>query len=108
MHALLQEHIESAGPISEFLNSKANKCYMLFLNFLLPKINTVKKFFQKNDIIIHKIKRVLNSLFKQICGLFLQRNYVIQNNPCDIDPLNEQVILDINLINLGNEVNTFE
>ena len=56
-HAFLEENIESAGPILEFLNSKVNKCYMLFLNFIIPKINTVNKLFQRSDIVIHKIKK---------------------------------------------------
>ena len=106
-HAFLQENIGSAGPILDFLNSKANKCYMLFLNFILPKVNTVNKFFQRNDIIIHKISKVLNLFFKQMCSLFLQQPYVHANNASDIDPQNAQQILDLNLINLGNEANTF-
>ena len=41
------ENIANAGPILEFFNSKADKCYLLFLNFILHKINIVNKFFQK-------------------------------------------------------------
>ena len=80
---------------------------MLFLNFIIPKINTVNKFFQRSDIIIHKIKKVLNLFFKQICILFLRQDYVLTNNPSDIDPQNEQQLLDTPLMNLGNEANIF-
>ena len=106
-NAVFEENIVSAGPILDFLNSKEQKCLMLFLNFILPKINTVNKFFQRKDTILHKIKRVLHSFFKEICSLFLQPNYILNNNPSDIDPLNQEQLLDLNLINLGNAVNTF-
>jgi len=105
-NAAIVENVHAAEPILLFLSDKKMKCFMLFLNFILPKINTINKFFQRNDVIIHKIKKVLNSLYKQICRLFMQQQYVLNNETNAIDPFNEEEILDINLINLGNKENS--
>ena len=39
------ENIDAAGPILDFFNSSTQKCYILFLGYILPKINVVNKFF---------------------------------------------------------------
>ncbi|XP_066589338.1 uncharacterized protein [Prorops nasuta] len=99
------EKIPNAEIFLNFFKSESQKCYILFLNFVLPKINKVNKFFQRKDIIIHKIQSVLTLLYKEMAGLFLQRSYVVQNNPSDIDPFNEEQFVGFEMLNLGSEVN---
>ena len=101
------ENIDSAGPILDFLNSSIQKSYILFLGYILQKINIVNKFFQRKDVILHKIKNVLHTFLKQIAALFLNRNYVAQNSPSIIDPMNVNQFVGLDNLNLGNAANNF-
>lgn len=103
--AFLAQNIENAHPIFNFLHCKTSKCFILFLNFILPIINTVNRFFQKKGLILHKIKRRLTTLFKEVASLFLNPNYVRENDPSDIEHENPDYFVGVDDINLGNAAN---
>ena len=63
--------LPKSALILSFLGSSVNKTYSLFLNFILPEINKINEFFQKRNVIQHKIKRRLQEFYKLIAGLFL-------------------------------------
>lgn len=100
--ALIQENDQNAAPFLDFLGSKKFKCIVYFLNFVLPKVNTLNKFFQRKSNILPRIKENLDVLFKGICGLFLNRNYVAVTSTSDIDIFSQEQFVGIDDVYLGN------
>lgn len=106
-HEVNVNRIPAAEPIRDFLENESNKCYLHFLSFILSEVNKVNKFFQKKDVILHKIKGKLHNLFKIVAGCFMSQNYVDTNEPENINVFDNghyKLILDVNLGNDANQL----
>lgn len=110
LHYFLEQQLNAPNDATiaqliEILNSDKYHTYFHFLNFILPQINVVNKFFQKREIIVHKIDRVLTNFFKSIACLFLNRVYVMQTSIENIDVDLQTQFVGLENINLGPAAN---
>ena len=101
----LNDNVENARPIFNFFFAQSNRCYLKFLRFVLDKVNTMNKFLQNKEIIVHRIWGCITGIYKDLLKMFMKENYVDANDISDLNPLKEDEYLRI--INLGDEANAF-
>lgn len=101
----INEDQDNVAWLNLILNSNKYRTYFHFLNFILPQINMINKFFQRQDIIIHKIHRVLTRFSKNVASLFLNRAFVMQTSVSNINVQDQADFIGLENINLGPEAN---
>lgn len=69
-HAFYEEGIQAAGPLLAFVSSPKQKIVLLFRDFVLPKVNSLNKFFQKKATILHEIQHVVTSCLERLLDFF--------------------------------------
>ncbi|XP_032690779.1 uncharacterized protein LOC116853718 isoform X2 [Odontomachus brunneus] len=94
----------SAHLISNSLNNKIIKAYMLFLKYSLTFFNSFNALHQSRQILIYKIAENCEQLMKQIGKNFLICN--VLNNISD-NILNPENFLPVNCINVGSDCESF-
>ena len=61
------------------------KCFLLLIRDVLSELNAPNRLFQKQDVIIHKLKSEIENRFKNIISRIMNRKYVLETPTIDIN-----------------------
>lgn len=100
------ERLESAERIHVLLNDAITKAFYLFMQWILPKVTNMKKYFQSEKSVTAFVHERMTTVYKEILSSFMKRDYVCStpvNNICPSDeskwlPL-EQTYLGVGVMN---------
>ncbi|CAI6359700.1 unnamed protein product [Macrosiphum euphorbiae] len=77
------------------------KLFYQFLEWALPKFTRFNQYFQTQGVVITDLHEMIVMLYKDIFLCFLKRNYVMQTNLVNTNPMNGQYQLVNNELYLG-------
>ncbi|XP_008180328.1 uncharacterized protein LOC100574388 [Acyrthosiphon pisum] len=100
----LSQRLVSSEHIYNALNDPFMKLYYQFLEWALPKFTRFNQYFQTQGVVITDLHEMIVVLYKDILLCFLKRNYVMQTNLVNINPMNGQYQLVDNELYLGSKV----
>ncbi|XP_063890379.1 uncharacterized protein LOC135116761 [Helicoverpa armigera] len=104
IHKVKAEVKNRAIFILEKLCDPFHKLYFCFLDWSLPLFTKFNLEFQNEKVVIHKLHDKIRDFYQEILLRYLQREYVMRQNISDVDPNNEQFLLNDAVMYLGIKV----
>ena len=84
---LAADNDQIALEVLSVLEDQDTKCYFLLFQKVLSQLNALNRVLQRKDVVIHKIKLVIENRYKNIMSCVLNRFYVLETPAADIDLL---------------------
>ena len=82
---------EKAKEINYTLQNKGTKHMLLFLNYVLTKVNLLNLEFQAEEFCLHTLFEQVYSTYKELLCCFVQETVTENEEICTINPRNEHV-----------------
>ena len=97
------DKVDGAGQILglQTMNQAGTKHMLLFVAYILGKVNCMNIEFQAENFGLHKVYSTLTSEYRHLLSLFIKDEVLTFKSLADIDPANSQLHKQLNSINLG-------
>lgn len=101
---VLEERLSSIEKINESLNDPSILCYLTFLNYILPHLNSVNVLFQSRGPTLHLLNDKLCNLYRLLLDCFCYSHAIAKSPLHDIDPSDNSKHKPVEQIYLGAEL----
>ena len=95
------DKVDGAGEIYQTFVNAGTKHMLLFLNYVLSKVDSMNTEFQSEQFRLHKVHSVISDEYRSILGMFITSNTMSTQSLSAIDPADERLHKDLKSIDLG-------
>lgn len=95
------DKIDGANALYETMKNKGTQHLLLFLNYILEKVNTLNIEFQSQHFRLHVLHSMVYSEYKNILSCFIKEVVINDARISEIDPSNKQLYKQLNDLYLG-------
>ena len=95
------DKVDGAAQIYETLVNAGTKHILLFLNYVLAKIDLMNLEFQSQQFRLHVLHRTITDQYRDILGMFISEEVMNSQSLSSIDPANERNFKDLKHMDLG-------
>jgi hypothetical protein len=99
-----EERLNAAETIYVSLQDPFTKMFYFFLDWVLPKFNSLNKLFQGEKVLITYMHSRMQRDYKDLLCSYMKRDYVMKTNLSQINPANESQFLSPSIMYLGVNV----
>jgi hypothetical protein len=85
------DKVDGAGQILQTMAMPGTKHMLLFVGYILGKVNYMNIEFQAENFRLHKIYSSLTSQYRYLLSLFIKDEVLQSTNLADIDPADSQL-----------------
>jgi hypothetical protein len=79
---------DKASTIYKSMKNAGTEHMLLFLNYVLPKVDAMNKEFQSEGLKIHKVFRTVRDGYRTLLSMFIQNAVIDSMDVAEIDPAN--------------------
>ena len=95
------DKVDGASSIYHTMTSAGTKHMLLFLNYILPKVDRMNLHFQSEEPRIHTLFDNISSLYRDLLSLFVKEEVLASRDLNAIDPTDKSVHRPLNAIVVG-------
>ena len=95
------DRVDGAAKIHETMNTVGTKHMLLFLNYILPKVDKLNVEFQSQDFRLHKLYSSVCDEYRGILSMFIKDEVIQQKHISEIDPADTQHHMPTHLLHVG-------
>ena len=85
------DKVNGANALYLTMKNVGTKHILLFLNYVLDKVNNLNIEFQSEHFRLHVLHSMVYSEYKNILGCFIKEEAINTSKICNIDPTNKQL-----------------
>src|SRR5277367_672053 len=85
------DKVDGAGQILQMINTAGTKHMLLFVSYILGKVNVMNMEFQSENFRLHKVYMSITREYRYLLSLFIRQEVLLHRTLADIDPSDEQV-----------------
>ena len=97
----LKDKVDSAANIFKVMVTPGTKHMLLFLNYVLPKIDIMNLQFQSEDLQVHKVFKSIKDTYREILSLFVRNDVILTGDVATIDHTFKNNLRPITEVHLG-------
>jgi len=95
------DKVDGAGHILQTMNMPGTKHMLLFVGYVLGKVNSMNIEFQAENFRLHKVYSSLTNQYRSLLSLFIKQEVLQSKSLADIDPADSQQHRQLESIDLG-------
>ncbi|GFN80995.1 proteinral transcription factor ii-i repeat domain-containing protein 2 [Plakobranchus ocellatus] len=99
----ITDKVDGANRIYDTLNNRGTKHMLLFLQYVLQKVNKLNLEFQSERFRLHMLYTMVTSEYKTFLSFFIRDEVLLTTKIQDIDPSQESLHRDLGDIYLGGK-----